>query len=105
MASGHHNVDVAKHVRVYKIVFSSLMFLTMVTVGASYLHLPVPQAITLALIIATIKGTLVACYFMHLISEQKLIYWILILCVLFFVVLLSMPTWWASDVIRYHNVS
>jgi hypothetical protein len=34
-------------------------------------HLPVHQAVTIALIVATIKGSLVACYFMHLISGKK----------------------------------
>ena len=35
------------------------------------------MAIAVALFIATIKGSLVACYFMHLISEKKLIYVVL----------------------------
>ena len=34
---------------------------------------------TVALLVATIKGSLVACYFMHLISEKKLIYAVLAL--------------------------
>ena len=47
--------------------------------------------------VATIKGTLVACYFMHLISEQKLIYAVLGLTVAFFVVLLALPVLTHSD--------
>ena len=54
-------------------------------------HLPVHLAVTVALIVATIKGSLVACYFMHLISEQKLIYAVLGLTVVFFVALLVLP--------------
>ena len=50
-------------------------------------------AIALALFIATIKGSLVACFFMHLISEKKLIIWVLILTVAFFFVLLLVPMW------------
>ena len=46
----------------------------------------------MALLVATIKGGLVACYFMHLISEKKLIYAVLMLTVAFFVVLLALPT-------------
>ena len=53
------------------------MALTIVTVAVSYLHLAAPMAIAVALFIATIKGSLVACYFMHLISEKKLIYAVL----------------------------
>ena len=35
----------------------------------------------MALFVATIKGSLVACYFMHLISEKKLIYAVLVVTV------------------------
>ena len=41
--------------------------------------------------IATVKASLVACYFMHLISEKKLIYFVLVLTVAFFVALLLLP--------------
>ena len=41
--------------------------------------------------VATIKGSLVACYFMHLISEKKLILAVLVLTVAFFVPLLALP--------------
>jgi len=44
-----HAVDVDKHVRVYLVVFVSLMVLTLATVGVSYLHLPVKAAIGVAL--------------------------------------------------------
>ena len=49
------------------------MVLTIVTVAISRFHLSVPIAVTVALFVATVKGSLVACYFMHLISEKKLI--------------------------------
>ena len=51
---------------VYILVFVSLMVLTVVTVAVSYLHLPVTAAIAVALVVATVKGSLVAGYFMHL---------------------------------------
>jgi cytochrome c oxidase subunit 4 len=86
-----HAVDIDKHVRVYITVFVALMVLTIITVAVSYLHLSVPMAVTVALLVATIKGTLVACYFMHLISEKKLIYAVMALTVAFFFVLLSLP--------------
>jgi cytochrome c oxidase subunit 4 len=87
----HDHVDLKKHVRTYMLVFGSLMVLTLVTVGLKYLHLPTVPAILVALAIAMVKGSLVACYFMHLISERKLIYGVLILTVVFFIVLMSMP--------------
>jgi cytochrome c oxidase subunit 4 len=73
------------------------MVLTVVTVAVSRFHLPVPVAVTVALIVATIKGSLVACYFMHLISEKKLIYAVLVLTAVFFVALLALPIFTYSD--------
>jgi cytochrome c oxidase subunit 4 len=89
--AGHSAADIDKHVKVYIIVFVTLMVLTIVTVAIARVHLPVPMAITLAMIVATIKGSLVACYFMHLVSEKKLILAVLLLTVVFFVVLLALP--------------
>ena len=89
--SDHDTIDVGKHVRTYMIVFASLLVLTVATVAVSWLELPVVPAIVLALIIAIIKGSLVACYFMHLISEKKLIYWVMTLTVIFFFLLLLTP--------------
>jgi cytochrome c oxidase subunit 4 len=86
-----HAADIDKHVRVYITVFVALMVLTIVTVAVSRVHLPVPQAVAVALLVATIKGSLVACYFMHLISEKKLILAVLALTAAFFVVLLALP--------------
>ncbi len=89
--SADHAHDIDKQVRIYIMVFVALMVLTLVTVGVSYLNLSVPGAIALALVIATVKGSLVACYFMHLISERKLIYAVLALTVLFFFFELLLP--------------
>ena len=86
-----HAVDIDKHVRTYIIVFAALAVLTVVTVAVYYLELSVPMAITVALIIATVKGSLVACYFMHLISEKKLILLMLLMTASFFFVLLLVP--------------
>ena len=59
----------------------------------SYLQLSKVPAIALALTIAIVKGSLVACYFMHLISEKKVVYYVLILTVLFFIVLMLAPVY------------
>ena len=90
MASDHA-VDIDKHVRVYITVFVALMVLTIITVAISRVHLPVPQAVAIALFVACIKGGLVAGYFMHLISEKRLIHAVLVLTVVFFAVLLALP--------------
>ena len=89
--TGDHAVDIDKHVRIYITVFVALMVLTIVTVAVSRFHLPIPIAVTVALLVAIIKGSLVACYFMHLISEKKLIYAVLALTAFFFVALMVLP--------------
>ena len=86
-----HAADIDRHVRVYITVFGALMALTIITVVVSRFHLPVPIAVSVALLVATIKGSLVACYFMHLISEKKLIYAVLGLTAAFFVALMVLP--------------
>jgi cytochrome c oxidase subunit 4 len=89
--SSDHAVDIDKHVRIYITVFAALMVLTIVTVAISRVHLPTHLAVTVAMLVAGIKGSLVACYFMHLISEKKLIYGVLALTAVFFVALLALP--------------
>jgi len=89
--SASHSEDVRKHVRIYISVFVALMVLTVVTVAISYLHLNVGTAILLALVVATIKATLVAGYFMHLLTEKRLIYVTLIITAVFFIVLMALP--------------
>jgi cytochrome c oxidase subunit 4 len=86
-----HAADIDRHVRVYITVFVALMALTIITVAISYLDLPPALAITVALFVATVKGGLVACYFMHLISEKKLIYAVLVITVIKFVALMALP--------------
>src|ERR1700752_3622218 len=92
-----HAADIDKHVRVYITVFVALMVLTVITVAVSRFHFPVPVAVTIALVVATTKGSLVACYFMHLISEKKLIYAVLAVTAFFFAALLALPIFTVSD--------
>lgn len=87
----HETIDIKKHVRGYIGVFVALACLTVLTVRVSYMHLATPMAITVALIIATVKASLVALYFMHLISEKKLIFIVLLVTVVFFGVLMFVP--------------
>ena len=87
----HDPAEIDRHVKVYITVFVALMALTLITVAISYLDLSTPMAITLALFVATIKGSLVACYFMHLISERRLIYLVLIITVVKFAALMALP--------------
>ena len=92
-----HAADIDKHVRVYITVFVALMALTIITVAVSYLDLPPAMAIAVALFVATVKGSLVACYFMHLISEKRLIYAVLVITVIKFIALLALPAFTHGD--------
>ncbi|HVR43537.1 MAG TPA: cytochrome C oxidase subunit IV family protein [Thermoanaerobaculia bacterium] len=89
--SGDSPEQIRKETRVYVTVFVALAALTIITVAVSYLHLSGWRAIGLALFIAGVKGFLVAGYFMHLLSEKKLIYTILAFTVVFFGMLLWIP--------------
>jgi cytochrome c oxidase subunit IV len=91
VSGAHAHADIDKQIKIYITVFVALMALTLVTVAVSYLHLSTPVAVGVALFVATIKGSLVACYFMHLISERKLIYVVLLITVIKFIALLALP--------------
>jgi cytochrome c oxidase subunit 4 len=91
-AHAHDSVDdIKKAVKTYFMIFGALMVLTIITVGVSYVHLPVAAAVTVALVVATIKGSLVALYFMHLLHERKVIYWVLTLTLIFFIFMMFVP--------------
>ena len=101
--SDHSAEDISKHVKTYLMVFGALAFLTIATVlSATQLHLSIPKAIALAMLIASIKGSLVAAYFMHLISERKMLYAILVLCAVFFAALMFLPSATTYEMVGSH---
>ena len=70
--SAHHETDhYVPPYRMYFIVWAALLVLTVATVGVSYLDLKHVTVLT-ALIIASVKGSLVLLYFMHLRYEKPL---------------------------------
>jgi cytochrome c oxidase subunit 4 len=83
---------IRRQTKVYIGVFLALMVGTILTVAVSYFHLPVAAAILVALVIASFKGSLVAAFFMHLSHERKVIYWVLLLTVAFFIALMFIPS-------------
>ena len=83
--------EVQNSVRRYFKVGAALLVFTAVTVAANKLHLAVPLAITVALIIALMKGSMVAAVFMHLSHVKQWIYGALVLTVVFFLVLMFVP--------------
>ena len=93
---------IKKSIRTYYMVGGLLLVFTVITVAVNQVHLAIPLAITVALIIATMKGSMVAAIFMHLSHEKKWIYGALLLTVLFFVVLMLLPGLTVADSIGKH---
>jgi cytochrome c oxidase subunit 4 len=89
--------SVKKAVRLYVMIGAALFVFTVITVAVNQVHLAIPLAITVALIIASLKGSMVASVFMHLSNERKWIYGSLLLTVFFFIVLMSLPLFTTMD--------
>jgi cytochrome c oxidase subunit 4 len=90
---------VKKTIRTYLMIGGALFVFTVITVLANRVHFAVPLAITVALIIASIKGSMVAAVFMHLSHEKRWVYGSLVLTAAFFLVLMLLPILTSSDTI------
>jgi caa(3)-type oxidase subunit IV len=88
---------IQKSVRMYRNIGLMLLVFTVITVAASYIDLAVPAAITLAMIIAAMKGSMVAAIFMHLSYERKWIYGSLLLTLVGFLILMLVPMFTIMD--------
>ncbi len=76
--------------RTYVAVFAALLLLTVVTVLVSYVDLGLLNVVV-ALLIASVKATLVALFFMHLKGENRLV-WGFALVPIFFLALILLGT-------------
>jgi len=95
---GGAHADVSKHMKAYIAVFVALAIGTILTVAASRIHVSTPAHIGIALTIAVVKASLVAAIFMHLKWESApSIWWVLLVCVIFFVVLMLLPSLTTHD--------
>lgn len=96
MGASHDEIN--RHVKVYMTVFAALLMGTALTVAAwKWGPNAVGPTIAVALLIAVVKASLVALFFMHLSAEKRLIYWVLALAVVFFFALLFLPLFTAFD--------
>ena len=87
-----------KHsVRGYLVIYFALLAGTVLTVWASYIDLGHHWNIVLALVIACVKAFLVAGYFMHLISEKKMIFSVLSFTAFFFAGLMFLTLFSTHD--------
>src|SRR5262245_31791748 len=103
-AHSHDAHDVRKDVKKYLFVFAALLVGTILTVGMYYVHIPsVATTIAVALFIATIKAALVAGFFMHLISERKAVYAVLLATVFFFAAMMYLIIWHRAEIPKHSN--
>lgn len=101
MSDSHSHDDIAKHVKSYIMVFVALLVGTVITVGLYYVHFEsFAVTVGVALLVASIKAFLVAAYFMHLISERKMIYSILGFTVFFFAAMMFLTVWSKDSIPR-----
>src|SRR5436189_5912942 len=100
-AAPHHEIPYGK-------VFIALVALTVVTVAVALHRFEVEIInVLLALAVASVKGSLVALYFMHLKYEGKLIYLIFIvpLCLCLLLICALIPDILMNDPLKHANSS
>jgi|TARA_A100001388_G_scaffold196748_1_gene148555 cytochrome c oxidase subunit 4 len=95
--------SIEHHIQTYIRVFIALGVLTVITVAVSYLNVSFIEAFFIAMTVATIKGSLVLGYFMHLITERQMIIWILVATVTTFIILMFIPLISLTDQVTTWN--
>ena len=85
-----HNMEEHHGAGRYWVIWGALLVLTLVTVITGRMHLP-SFGLVLALVIATVKGTLVTLYFMHLIDHKGANRLVFGVSILFVLLMLAMP--------------
>ncbi|MBL9024831.1 MAG: cytochrome C oxidase subunit IV family protein [Myxococcales bacterium] len=91
-ASHRHAPDHVPHVTpltIYVRTFATLLVLTVITVAASRVNLGTTVNLGLALVIATIKASIVAAFFMHLAGDHKFHTVIFVSSVVFLVIFIA----------------
>ena len=71
MSAHDHSEHHVTPLKVYFGVYFTLLILTIVTVGVSYLGLPPTLSIIVAMLVASVKAFFVAAWFMHLLHDTK----------------------------------
>ena len=104
--SGEYHADehFDQHVKLAIGIIVALLVLTIATVLASYIHLGHAGNIVLALIVATVKATMVAAVFMHLIGEKSMVFRVLIFAFIFFAGLIALTLFCYGDFVESSRV-
>ena len=83
--------ELKQEVKKHLLIYGLLLFLTAINFTVSKLALLGEQTVFIVLSVAFVQGVLIAGYFMHLISEKKLILFVLAMTLIFFLGLLFLP--------------
>jgi caa(3)-type oxidase subunit IV len=94
-----HAVNLNSYIRLCAVVFLVVLCTTSAMIATSFSHLGEGWTLKVALIlaIAVVNAFLVAGYLMHLLSEKKLIYTVLLFTVCFFIGLMGLTMWAMND--------
>jgi len=97
--SKEHSVDLNSYIRLCAVIFLVLICTTAAMIATSFSHIGDGWTlkVTLILAIAIVNAFLVAGYLMHLLSEKRLIYTVLIFTVFFFAGLMGLTMWAMGD--------
>ena len=99
MSDSNDLQELKKHEKFYWIIFWGLILGTLVTVGLYYVEFnSIAVTVAIAMVVASVKGFLVAGFFMHLTNEKKTIYSIMAVTVLFFIALMFLFIWTYKDI-------
>ncbi|MDA0711620.1 MAG: cytochrome C oxidase subunit IV family protein [bacterium] len=97
--------EIRKHQKLYLLIGCILLIFTGVTVLMTTIDLGTPGVgaldITVGLAIATFKSSLVALIFMHLNSEKKLVYKVLLFTFIFFAGMMTLFVMAKMDPIKF----
>ena len=94
MSNSEHPVSLKSYIRLCGVVFVVVLCTTAAMIATSYAHIGTSSdwtlKVALILAIAVVNAFLVAGYLMHLLSEKKLVYTVLIFTVFFFIGLVGL---------------
>jgi caa(3)-type oxidase subunit IV len=98
MSESDKPVSLNSYFRLCGVVFLVVLCTTSAMIYASFLpHFSWPAKVVMILAIAVVNAFLVAGYLMHLLSEKKLVYTVLIFTVFFFAGLMGLTMWAMND--------
>jgi caa(3)-type oxidase subunit IV len=93
-----HSVDMQSYIRRCGLVFLAVICTTSLMIYASFLpHFGWPAKVAMIIAIAIVNAFVVAGFLMHLLTEKKMVYTVLVFTVFFFAGLMGLTLWAMSD--------